>query len=132
MVAGTYTFTIPQTVTLFKRINGTMQQYLLYKGQPTADQTPFMTVTVAPNVQQTTATDPNFQIQGQRTYTLNGLAAQEWTGYTADKAPFTEIILSNSSGGFKLDALAVATDESTRELALSILQSIQWQPVENQ
>jgi|SRR5271170_1968961 len=132
-VVGTYTFTIPPTVTQFKKTVGTTVQYLLYNGQPTADQTPFMTITVAPDVQQTTAGDPNFQIQNQRTYTLNGLAAQEWTGYTVDKAPFTEIILTNlSGGGSKLDALAVATDEQTRELALSILQSIQWQAAQNQ
>jgi hypothetical protein len=130
-VVGSYTFTIPPTVTEFEKTQGPMQQYLLYNGKPTPDQTPFLTITVAPDIDQATAKDPNFHIQNQRTYMLNDLAAQEWTGYTADQAPFTELIITNPSGGEKLDALAVAPDEPTRQLALNILESIRWQPAPN-
>lgn len=127
-VTGTYSFTVPYTVTSFKKSTETYRQYLLYNGRPTANQTPFCTLTVAAKVARNCRDSLHFNVTGKRTFILNGLAAHEWTGYTNSGNPFAELIVSHLGGGDKLDALAIAPDDQIRRMALKILSSIHWTP----
>ena len=125
---GAYKFTIPPTVSSFKKSNDQLRQYLLYYGVPAATQKPFLTITVSPTVVPVVKMDPNFRILSTRTFLLNGLPTREWSGYTAQNYPFTELIVSHRAGGDKLDALAIASGKRVRRIALAILKSIRWKP----
>ncbi len=127
-VTGTYSFTVPYTVTSFKKSTATYRQYLLYNGRPTANQKPFCVLTVAAKVARNCRNSLKFNVSTKRTFILNGLAAHEWSGYTNSGNPFAELIVSHLGGGDKLDALAIATNDQIRTMALKILSSIHWTP----
>ncbi len=126
--AGTYSFTVPYTVTSFKKSTATYRQYLLYNGRPTPNQKPFCVLTVAAKVARNCSNSLKFNVHSTRTFILNGLAAREWSGYTTAGNPFAELIVSHLGGGDKLDALAIAPNDQIREMALKILSSIHWTP----
>ena len=125
-VSGTYSFTLPASVSGFKSVQGRRQQYRLYLGAGVAGRKPFVTITVAPRLRQVTKADPNFPITSQAQFLFHGLRAREWTGYTPAQEPFTELMLSHG-GGEQLDALAVAGSRAERRAAMAILESIRWQ-----
>ncbi len=127
-VTGTYSFTVPDTITSFKKSTTTYRQYLLYDGRPTANQKPFCILTVGAKLARNCDNNLNFNITGKRTFILNGLSAHEWSGYTNAGNPFAEIIVSHLGGGDKLDALAIAPNARVRNIALKILGSIHWTP----
>ncbi|MCL5945569.1 MAG: hypothetical protein M1472_01795 [Planctomycetes bacterium] len=127
-VTGTYSFTVPYTVTSFKKSTTTYRQYLLYNGRPMPNEKPFCILTVAAKVARNCKNNLNFNITGRRTFILNGLEAHEWSGYTNSGNPFAELILSHLGGGDKLDALAIASSPGVRKMALKILSSIHWSP----
>ncbi len=127
-VTGTYSFTVPDTITSFKKSTATYRQYLLYTGRPTPDQKPFCILTVAAKVARNCGNSLKFNVHTRRTFILNGLEAHEWSGYTNSGNPFAEIIVSHLGGGDKLDALAIAPDNQVRAMALKILSSIRWTP----
>lgn len=121
---GSYTFTIPPTVTTVKQSNSGMQQYRLYVGQPKAADTPFVVLTVAPNIEA-----PTQEAQGEpteRTYRLNGLQTQEWKGYDQQHHPYCELLVTHGPKGDQLHAIAVARTNDERALALKILNTIKW------
>jgi hypothetical protein len=125
---GTYTFTIPTTVTTVKQTNDVLQQYRLYLGQPKPTDLPFLVLTVAPNQTAPTKTgEPN---PAYRTYRLNGLDTQEWKGYDLDHHPYCELLVAHSEHGDQLHAIAVARNAKERTLALEVLASIKWTPQE--
>lgn len=126
-VTGTYTFTVPDTVTQVQRQTGNFQQFLLYWGQPQGNDTPFLVITLGQNMQpRATAPDATMQVQNTRTYLLNGLLTREWTGYTANKRPFAEIIAKRPGGTDELHATAIVNTPQQRETAMQILGSINW------
>jgi hypothetical protein len=125
---GTYSFTVPDTITSFKKSTATYRQYLLYAGRPTPNQKPFCILTVAANVARNCGNSLKFNVKARRTFVLNGLEAHEWSGYTNAGDPFAEIIVSHLGGGDQLDALAIAPDNRVRAMALKILSSIRWTP----
>ena len=130
-VTGTYSFTVPYSVTSFKKSTATYRQYLLYNGRPTPNQKPFCILTVAAKVARNSGNSLKFNVSSKRTFILNGLAAHEWTGYTNAGNPFAELIVSHLGGGDKLDALAIAPNDQIRKMALKILSSIHWTPDTN-
>ncbi len=120
---GTYTFTIPATVTTVKQTNDVLQQYRLFLGQPKPDDLPFLVLTVAANQTAPSKTgEPN---PAYRTYRLNGLDTQEWKGYDLERHPYCELLVTHGSGD-QLHAIAVARNAKERALALEILSSIKW------
>ncbi len=127
-VTGTYSFTVPYSITSFKKSTATYRQYLLYNGRPTPNQKPFCVLTVAAKVARNCRNGLKFNVSAKRTFILNGLAAHEWTGYTNSGNPFAELIVSHLGGGDKLDALAIAPNTQIRSMALKILGSIHWTP----
>lgn len=127
-VTGTYSFTVPYSVTSFKKSTDTYRQYLLYNGRPTPNQKPFCVLTVAADVARNCGNSLKFNVDSERTFILNGLAAHEWSGYTNSGNPFAELIVSHLGGGDKLDALAIAPNNQIRKMALKILSSIHWTP----
>lgn len=125
---GTYTFDLPTTVTQVRKQTGNYDQFILYWGQPKANDVPFCIITVGPNLK-SASEQPNGALKAtnNRTYILNGLAAQEWTGYTADRLPFCEIIAKHSDKGDYVQAVAIAKTTEIRQAALDILASITWE-----
>ena len=127
-VTGTYSFTVPYTVTSFKKSTAMYRQYLLYNGRTTANQKPFCVLTVAAKVARNCRNRLKFNVSAKRSFILNGLVAHEWSGYTNSGNPFAELIVSHLGGGDKLDALAIAPNDQIRAMALKILSSIHWTP----
>ncbi|MGC9259996.1 MAG: hypothetical protein ACP5I8_07970 [Phycisphaerae bacterium] len=128
VITGTYSFTVPYTVTSLKKSTATYRQYLLYNHRPTPNQKPFCILTVAAKVGRNCKHNLNFNITGRRTFILHGLEVHEWSGYTNSGSPFAELIISHLGGGDKLDALAIASNPRVRKMALKILSSIHWSP----
>lgn len=129
VVRGTYTFTTPKNVTNIKQNVGEIAQYKLYLGEPAPTDHPFVSITVAPTVEsQASAGAGDLKAERERTYLLNGMTCQEWTGHTSAGLPFCELIVAHGEGGEKLHALAIAKDADSRKLALDILASITWTP----
>ncbi len=127
--SGTYVFTIPPTVSTVKQTTDGMQQYRLYMGQPKPEATPFLVMTVAPNLDA-----PTQDAQGEathRSYRLNGLMTQEWKGYDLTHHPYCELLLAHGTSGDQLHAIAVARNNEERAVALKILDSIKWVASEN-
>lgn len=124
---GTYVFTTPENVTRIKESGPNLGQYRLYLGDAKPTDKPFVTIVLAPEVRsEAAAGDGDLKAEATRTYLLNGLTTQEWTGHTTDGRPFCELIVSHGAKGDKLHAVAIARDARTRELALEILGSIKW------
>jgi hypothetical protein len=128
VTAGTYTFTVPKSISSFKKSGETLQEFLLYYGVPTANQKPFVTMVVARHLQTACVKNPMFRVQSHRKFILNGLFATEYTGYTTAGQPFAELLLSHGKDGDKLEALAIVPNNKQRKIALKILQSIHWKP----
>jgi len=124
---GTYTFTLPPTVTSVKQTTNGMQQYRLYVGRPAPQATPFIVLTVAPNLEAPMETASGSVTH--RTYHLNGLLTEEWKGYDLQRHPFCELLVSHDDGGDQLHAIAVARTTDERAVALKILATIQWTPL---
>jgi len=124
---GQFQFTIPPTVTNLKRSTDSMQQYRLFAGRPGPTDSPFLVMTVAASAAPNTP-EPGSQPVGHRTYTLNGLMAEEWTGYTPDKLPYSELLITSEHAATQLFARAVARNEEQRKLALDVLGSIHFEP----
>lgn len=127
-VKGTYTFELPPTVTQVHKQTGKYEQFILYWGQPKPSDIPFCIITVGPNLK-AASTQPNSILKSNNTrnYILNGLPANEWTGYTADRLPFCEIIARHEEKGDFVQAVAIARTPEIRQAALDILASITWE-----
>ncbi|MEI8195952.1 MAG: hypothetical protein WCI73_08600, partial [Phycisphaerae bacterium] len=126
---GTYSFVTPPTVTRVKRSTESFEQYQLYDGQPAPSDTPFVVIWVGKDPKaESTLPNTNLKADGTRSYLFNGLMAQEWSGYTADKhLPFVELILTRPGGGDKLHVVAIPKDPEIRKMTMEILNSIHWQ-----
>jgi hypothetical protein len=128
-VTGTYTFTTPKNVTQLQVGSTEYSVYQLYVGEARPTDTPLLVITVAPKVESEAASGAgDLKMEKSRSYSLNGLATQEWTGKTTQGLPFCELIVSHGDKGEKLHAIAIARDEASRKVALDILASITWSP----
>jgi hypothetical protein len=130
-VVGTWTFTVPPTVTRVERKTAEMDQFSLYNGRPQPTDTPFVVMTVGRNRQVTAEGDPaTYKVSGQREYTMNGAIVQEWIGLTNTGAGFCEMIVRKpgtaGQTGDVCHAMAIARTEEEQKLALGILGSIEW------
>ncbi len=125
--AGTFTFVVPPGVTQFEKQTQSTHEYLLYLGQPTPNQQPFVTLIVAHGVVPVSKNNVAMRVKSSRLFLLNGLPAQEWTGHTTTGAGFAEIVVRSPDNGGELDAFAISSTPTTRKLALAVLKSIHWQ-----
>jgi hypothetical protein len=127
-ITGTWTFTTPPTVTRNKKSSGQFDQYSLYWSQPQPADTPFLTITTAPDVKSLVEASPDqYQIRQSRVYLLNGQPTREYNGYTKDGARFCEILIFRGSG-VQLEAIAIVKGDDQAKTALDILGSITWTP----
>jgi hypothetical protein len=127
-VKGTYTFDLQPTVTQVRKQTGKYDQFILYWGQPKPTDIPFCIVTVGPNLKPASEqANGILKSTSTRNYILNGLPASEWTGYTADRLPFCEIIAKHDEKGDFVQAVAIARTPEIRQAALDILASIRWE-----
>jgi len=127
-VKGQYTFDLPATVTQVHRQTGKYEQFILYWGQPKPSDIPFCIITVGPNLKPASQQPSSIlKSTSNRTYILNGLPAQEWTGYTQEQLPFCEIISKHGDKGDWVQAVAIARTPEIRQAALDILASITWE-----
>jgi len=124
-IGGTYEFTAPDTTTRLSQKNGDVAIYTFYMGRPKPTDKPIVTISVGPKFARTTDAAGYRQV-GSRTYLLNGLPAQEYTGYTPTGEAFAELLITRAEGD-ALHALAVAKTAEERKVALDILASIKWQ-----
>jgi hypothetical protein len=128
-VTGTYTFTTPKNVTELQVGSTDYSVYQLYVGEAKPTDTPLVVITVASKIESEAASGAgDLKAVKSRSYTLNGLTTQEWTGKTTEGLPFCELIISHGDTGEKLHAIAIARDEASRKIALDILASITWSP----
>ncbi|HVX84441.1 MAG TPA: hypothetical protein VH253_06460 [Phycisphaerae bacterium] len=135
-IAGTWTFTVPTSVTRIMKKTGEFTQYSLYAGRPAANDTPIVVITVGPPDNASAASiaesDPaTYKITAQRGYVLNGNIAHEWTGTTSTGSAFSELILTRPGATEESDvchAMATARNAAERTQALDILKSITWTP----
>jgi hypothetical protein len=135
-ITGTWTFTVPPTVTRVMKKTANLMQYSLYAGRPAANDTPIVVITVG-SPEDATATsiaeaDPaTYKVTGQRGYVLNGNIAHEWTGTTSTGSAFSELVLTRPGADETSDvchAMATARNAAERTEALAILKSITWTP----
>jgi hypothetical protein len=128
-VTGTYLFTIPQNVTNVKTTGPNIAAYQLYLANAKPTDRPLLVIEIGASLaSEAEVGGAELKAENSRKYLLNGLAASEWTGKTADGYPFCELIVSHNDKGDKLRALAIARDKDSRQLALDILASIRWEP----
>ncbi|MCL2646765.1 MAG: hypothetical protein FWD61_07135 [Phycisphaerales bacterium] len=138
LITGTWTFTAPPTTTTLERKTADFHQFFIYEGQggcPAPSDTPFLVITVPATTttitRSLTAADPGtYQVSSMRRYVLNGNIAQESTGHTNTGAAFNELILTKpgTGGRDQCRAIAIATTDYQRSLALEILSSLTWTP----
>ena len=131
-VAGTWTFTVPPTVTRVEHRTDALNEISLFVGRPAPTDTPFMVITTTRDRKTRSENDPAFKIENQREYSMNVNIAREWTGLTATGAVFSEIVVRRpgpaGDTGDVCRAIALARTEDEQKLALSILSSIAWTP----
>lgn len=130
-VTGTWTFTVPRTVTQVERRSADYHQYSLYNGQPQPTDRPFMIITVSRDRASIAEKEPaTYKVSNKREYVINGNIAQEWTGLTDAGAGFCEMIVRRPGTpgrtGDVCHAMALARNEEEQKLALGMLGSITW------
>ncbi len=134
IITGTWTFTVPRTVTRVERQTNDYSQYSLYNGRPAPTDKPFVIITVSADPRSIAESDPaTYHIANTREYTLNGNPVKEWSGNTTTGEAFSESVISKPGGGGGgggagdiCHAMAVARTEEERQLSLQILSSIVW------
>ena len=135
-ITGTWTFTVPRTVTRVMKKTGELTQYSLYAGRPAANDTPIVVITVGPPSaapeNSVAESDPaTYKVTGTRSYVLNGNIAHAWTGTTSTGSAFSELVLTRPGATATSDvchAMATARNTAERTEALAILGSITWTP----
>ncbi len=132
-IGGTWTFTVPPTVTQVERRTAEYHQFSLYVGRPAPTDTPFLVITVGRNPKSVVWAEPQtYKNPQSREYILNGEAAAESVGLTDSGAAYTELVVtragSQAGTSDACHALAIAKNDEQRKLALEILQSIVWKP----
>ncbi len=132
-VAGTWSFTVPQTVTQVERRTNDIHRYSLFSGIPAANDVPFMTITVTRDRTSFTKADPEgYKVANYREFVMNGNIAQEWTGLTSAGAGFCELIIRRpgtaGQTGDVCHAMAHARNDEEQKTAVGILASITWKP----
>lgn len=131
-IAGTWDFTVPATVTRVSRSTNDFEQALLYVGRPNGEAAPrptdkpFLVITTRAEVQSVVEESPeDYKVKATRAYLLNGQPCKESTGYTKKGESFCELIIKRAKGD-QLHAMAIATNDEQRKIALEILASIKW------
>ncbi len=134
-VTGTWTFTVPRTVTQVEQQEGDVDRFSLYNGRPAAMDTPFVVITVARDQKSIAEGDAaTYKISAQRDYAMNGNVVHEWTGLTATGAAFSELMIRQpgaAAGGSgeaaeTCHAMAVVKTADEQKTAQGILGSIVW------
>lgn len=125
--SGTYQFTVPPTMSMLKEETNAGDQYRIYVGRPGAGDQPFVVITTGANQAADAASGANgLKVTKTRTYLLNGLAVNEWQGYTAEEKPFCELIGTHLGAGTQVHALAIGRTPELGKQALAILGSLHW------
>jgi hypothetical protein len=132
-IAGTWKFTVPNTVTQMEKKTVDYDQFSLYEGRPAPTDVPFLVITTTRERASIAQADPGmYKLSGQREYVMNGGVVQEWTGLTSTGAGFCEMVVrkpgAEGQSGDVCHAMAVVKTEDQRKLALGILETVVWQP----
>jgi len=129
-VAGTWTFTVPATVTRVEHKTDAFDEYTLFNGRPGPNDKPFVVITVNKDRGGSAEKDAEYKVASQRDYTMNGNVVHEWTGQTAAGVGFSELLIRRpgtaGETGDVCHVLALARNNDEQKLALSILGSIQY------
>jgi hypothetical protein len=131
-VTGTYTFTVPPTMTLVKEENGDLQRYQIFAGQPAPEDKPIVTITLGNGQSADSATGAGGLTSNKnRTYLLNNIPVQEWQGYTADRKPYCEVLGKFPGATQDVHALAIGRTPDLGKQALELLSTLHWQAADS-